>query len=366
MAAALTVLIALAVVQFVYFRVLVHRAPSPPGGPLGGGGPAPVPPAALGRRDVTVETLAGDTPGYRDGPAWQAQFSGPNALALDADGNLYVADSRNHRIRRVSPQGRTETVAGSGNDSGAALEGPALEVGLRYPSGVAVATDGSVLIADTGHHRLCRLQDGKVTTVAGGQRGWADGKGAAARFNLPATLQWGTDGALWVLDAGNRRLRRLSGDGTVTTPVQPPARISRLMGDAVGAGPHPRLMASPNGEGSPVPVNYRLGKASPGAETPSGLRLFADLSYHVILASQGDSPPLVLASRRQVGRISVGSRDDDGTRATFARPCAIVIANDRIAYVADYEGNRIRRLRLPPWLAAGQPVPRLRVGRFER
>ena len=116
--AAIATLLILASIQFVYWRLLVYRPPAlaPAGG--GGGGGGPQVPSIMGLQDVQVETLTGGTPGYRDGGAWEAQFSGPNALALQRDGNLIVTDSRNHRIRQVTPSGRATTLAGGGQAGG--------------------------------------------------------------------------------------------------------------------------------------------------------------------------------------------------------------------------------------------------------
>src|SRR4051794_24760298 len=101
--AAVAVLLILGGIQFVYWRLLVYRPPAPtaPAGGASGGGAAH--PSAIGRADVEVRTLVGDSGGYRDGALWEARFCGPNALALGADQVLYVADSRNHRVRAISP-----------------------------------------------------------------------------------------------------------------------------------------------------------------------------------------------------------------------------------------------------------------------
>src|SRR5947209_15676488 len=96
---ALALLLVLGVIQYSYWRALVYKelVQSPRPG-AGGGGPAPGG-VTVGRDDVEVDTFAGDAPGYEDGPGWQARFCGPSALALAPDGSLLVADSRNHRIR---------------------------------------------------------------------------------------------------------------------------------------------------------------------------------------------------------------------------------------------------------------------------
>src|SRR5438270_761957 len=110
--AAIATLVILAIIQLVYWRLLVYQPPPNGPGQQGPGGSGAIPPMALGREDVTVETFAGSAPGYADGPGWQARFAGPNALAFAPDGSLLVTDSRNHRLRKVSPVGVVSTVAG--------------------------------------------------------------------------------------------------------------------------------------------------------------------------------------------------------------------------------------------------------------
>src|SRR5438067_2422852 len=108
--AALAIVLILAAVQFFYWRLLVYRPTvrAPMGG--GGGGMPPGPQVSVGLDSVQVELFAGGDPGYVDGPAWRSRFCGPNALALERDGSLLVADSRNHRIRRVTRAGVVSTV----------------------------------------------------------------------------------------------------------------------------------------------------------------------------------------------------------------------------------------------------------------
>src|SRR5579872_34187 len=116
--AAIATLVVLASIQLVYWRLLVYRPPEN-GRTGGGGGPmAPPPEIAQGRADVLVELFAGNGPGYRDGPAWQAQFSGPAGITAAADGNFLVADSRNHRIRLLNRFGHVTTLAGGGDPGG--------------------------------------------------------------------------------------------------------------------------------------------------------------------------------------------------------------------------------------------------------
>lgn len=367
---AIATLVILALIQAVYWRLLVYREAGPPGGGGGGGG-GPMVAVIVGREDVLVESLVGGGPGYRDGAGWQAQLNGPNALAVEPDGSLLVADSRNHRIRRMNPRGSLITVAGGegAGEGGGRRDGPALEALFRFPSGVAVGEDGAIYIADTGNHRICRLVADRVMTLAGGpegEAGKADGIGSGARFRFPASLVWEGQ-SLWVADLGNAAVRRVEPDGRVTTPVEVPAAVRNALGDVDSRRSGQMIRGSDEGLGFPMPVDMQLGRRSAAARLGSGYQVFADPEYHAVMAQRGEEPPMLLAGRRFAGQpSSPGSNDGMGNKAGFAVPCAAVVGTDGRIYVADYEGNRIRRLRLPNWMTAGSEPPQQQRGRWRR
>jgi hypothetical protein len=172
----------------------------------------------------SVSTLGGTAfvEGLRDGPAAEALFRRPTHAAADAAGNVFVADTGNHAVRLVrADAARTvETVAGDGT-AGAEV-GPGTETRLRSPQGIAVAPDGTVYVADTGNHRILRLRpkgDAWVAEVLAGVAGWTglvDGTGPAARFASPAGLAL-AGGALYVADRENHAIRRVDAGGTART-----------------------------------------------------------------------------------------------------------------------------------------------------
>jgi len=123
----------------------------------------------VGRADVAVVTLAGDQqPGSSDGPGHAARFDRPTGLALDGAGNIYVADTGNNRIRRISAEGDTTTIAGG--ESGF-VDGPAISARFTAPTSVCVGPDQSIYVADTGNHSIRRILNGQVTTIAAGPPG---------------------------------------------------------------------------------------------------------------------------------------------------------------------------------------------------
>ncbi len=163
--------------------------------------------------DGTVSTLAGGAAGHADGQGAAAKFYGPIGVAVDGNGQVYVADYINRRLRRITPEGQVSTIAGSGAHG--FLDGDALTAQFRWPWSVALGPDGRVYVGDTGNHRLRMLYKGVVNTIAGGPAGATDGVGAAARFSSPTLISTDVHGNIWVADFGNSRIRqaRATADG---------------------------------------------------------------------------------------------------------------------------------------------------------
>src|ERR1051325_1738267 len=178
--------------------------------------------------DGSVTSIAGGVEGYGDGD--NAQFNSPSGLAVAPDGSLIVADTGSNRIRRVSIQGETSTIAGDGRAGYA--DGPANQAQFNGPIGVAVDAHGNIYVADSYNDRIRLITpDGRVSTVAGkGTPGYADGDRNNALFDTPSGIAVASDSSLIVADTGNDRLRRISPDGNVTTL---PAELSSPIGLAI-------------------------------------------------------------------------------------------------------------------------------------
>jgi hypothetical protein len=169
----------------------------------------------------TVTTLAGSSSvrGNNDATGTAATFSSPLGLALDSAGNLYVADEMNHTIRRVTPGGIVSTYAGSAGNPGTA-NGPLLTARFNHPSGVALDSAGNLYVADTFNHTLRKITPaGIVSTLAGleGVAGAADGAGSSALFNKPTGLAIDSSGNIYAADTANSSIRKITPAGTVTT-----------------------------------------------------------------------------------------------------------------------------------------------------
>jgi len=273
----------------------------------------------------TISTIAGVGPSRYNGddiPAVGAALNTPMAVAVDSAGNLFIADSQNHRIRRVdAASGRITTVAGTGERGYAGDGAAATEALLSYPLGVAVDGSGNLFIADTQNARIRRVStSGVITTIAGtGQWGYSGdgGPASSAQFNQPADVAVDGPAALLISDQHNHRIRRIDlATGVVTT--------------VVGNGE-----AGFSGDGG-VATLARLNLP---------LRVLRDSVGDLVVTDYGNQR--VRKVVRTTGVITTvggdGSRAGDPTKS-FAEPGGLVIAADGSVYVADASWCWIRRL----------------------
>ena len=208
---------------------------------LAGAGVAPVFPTVVERppppTDVgdaaLVQVVAGTgEPGYVDGPAASAQFDAPAGVAVDLSGNIYVTEARNHRLRKITPDGMVSTLAGGG-PSGVTTgprysDGKGDHAGFSVPTGIAVALDGTIYVSDSHNNSIRKVTpDGHVSNLAGdGDTGFEDSTVPTdATFAYPRGLAIGPDGALYVADAYNSAIRRIDAKG-VTTVAQGKTELS--------------------------------------------------------------------------------------------------------------------------------------------
>ncbi len=169
-------------------------------------------------RVVTVNSVAvagAGMGGFKDGPIKDALFRGPNNMAIDKAGNIFIADADNYRIRKITPAGIVSTVAGG---KAGYKDGPASKARFGYPTGVAVDDEGNIFVADRGTHTIRKITpDGIVTTIAGNVNpGYADGRGIMSHFKEPIGVAV-YNGVVYVTDSGNNAVRKIMPDGRILT-----------------------------------------------------------------------------------------------------------------------------------------------------
>jgi uncharacterized protein (TIGR03437 family) len=174
-----------------------------------------------------IQTVAGTgTAGYGgDGSTALAELNGPTGLAFDGNGNLYIADTQNNRVRMINQAGVTSTIAGTGTAGFSGDGGAAASAELSYPSAIAVDASGDIFIADAGNNRVRLIApNGTINTIAGsGDAAYNGDTGSALQIALlnPEGLALDGQGHIWVSDTGNNRVRLLTATQTVVTPPQP-------------------------------------------------------------------------------------------------------------------------------------------------
>lgn len=162
-----------------------------------------------------VTTIAGSAQGFSDGTGTSAQFYNPRGIVVDNSGNLYVADSGNHKIRKITPAGVVTTVAGSTNGY---ADGTGTSAQFSFPFDLTMDKAGNLFVADSNNHKIRKITPaGVVTTVAGSSQGFADGTALTSQFSNPSNVKFDSFGNLFISDVSNNRIRKMNASGNVTT-----------------------------------------------------------------------------------------------------------------------------------------------------
>lgn len=304
--------------------------------------------------DGILTAVAGN--GYRSysgdfAAAARAQLNAPAGMAIDNAGNLYFADSLNHRVRRISPGGTVETVAGNGIPGFSGDAGHALQAELNNPQGVALDNAGNLYIVDTGNNRIRRVTpSGAIGTVAGNGNAafFGDGTRAiAAAIRAPSAVAVDGDGNLYIADTLNHRIRRVNGSGIIDTIVGRTAGFSGDGGPAIQA-----LLSNPASIALDAAGNLYI------ADTGNGRIRKVLAGTHIIstiAAGEGTSRPRAVtldvagnvyfsdAAQNRVSRIAT-----DGT-------VAVVAGEGTCCYSGDGGAAASARLNAP-WGAASDPA----------
>ncbi len=290
-----------------------------------------------------VTTVAGDgITGFRGdgGPAIKAELNSPTGVAVAPDGSLYIADARNCRIRRVDSHGIITTVAGTGIPCYAssafsaafhdAYRGdgiPALDAELADPAAIAFDGQGDLYIADSGDDRIRRVDPrGIITTVAGtGGHGFSGdgGPATAAMFRFPTDIAFGPDGSLYIVDLVNERVRRVSPQGVVTTIAGTGTR-----GTAAEEGPA---------------LDAQLDLGTGALTVDQAGDVYVTSARHVLrIDTRGKISPVA-----GIGKIGLLGDGGPASKATIAQPASLAL-DDGVLYVTDNLINLVRAVRVAP------------------
>ena len=276
----------------------------------------------------TITTIAGTEErgfGGDGGPATQAPLFLPTGVAVDGEGNLYIADQYNHRIRRVDSTGTITTIAGTGERRFGGDGGPAIRAQLDAPSGVAVDGAGNLYIADASNHRIRKVDSiGTITTIAGtGEQGFGGNGGSASQAHLFFPTGVAVDGAgnLYIADVGNHRIRKVDSTGTITT----------------FAGTGERGFGGPGGPA----VQAQLDAPSGVAVDEAGNLYIADQYNNRIRRVDSTGTITTIAGTEERGFSGDGG---PAIQARLSLPYSVAVDSAGNLYIADQYNNRIRRV----------------------
>jgi sugar lactone lactonase YvrE len=285
--------------------------------------------------DGIISTVAGN--GVRGfsgdgGRATRARLNAPRSVALDSRGNLYIADTGNNRVRRVTRSGIISTVAGTGALGFSGDKGPARRAKLAYPAGITVDRAGNLYIADAVNYRVRKVnRSGIITTIAGtGVRafGGDNGPATAARFNLPSSVVVDPAGNIFIADTSNQRIRVISGGGTIRT---------------IAGGQRGFL-----GDGGPASLS-RLNTPLAMTLDEFGNLYFADAGngrIRVIYAAANPDATIDTVAGNGAPA-TVPTTDGVPARATnLVAPAGVAVSPDGLLYIVDAGDNRIRLVEL--------------------
>jgi len=268
---------------------------------------------------LNVITMAGSgTAGKANGTGTAASFNRPFSVAVDASGNVYVADQSNHLIRKITSGEVVSTVAGSGSSGSA--NGTGTAASFSFPQGVAVdTTSGNIYVADAGNNLIRKITPaGVVSTFAGsGQTGSINGTGTAASFTSPSDVAIDALGNIYVADLGNYIIRKITPGGVVST--------------FAGSG----QQGSANGTGTAASFTQPVGVA-------------VDASGNVYVSDQGTNQIRKITPDGTVttlaGSGSSGSANGYGATASFYYPIDLAVDASGNVYVADSWNSLIRKI----------------------
>lgn len=280
--------------------------------------------------DGRVVLVAGQprVAGFDDGDREEATLNSPHGLTLDPAGNIYVCDYFNHAIRKISPSGEVSTFVGGGG--GGFRDGGPEEARLLFPIAIVRDSRGNLWVLESGNHALRKITpQRRVITVAGsGYPGYRDGSGRQAQFSSPVGLAIDRQDNLYIVDAGNRCIRKVTPDGMVSTYTDLAFRGWTIRGELAGGL---SFSTTGGGHGGGVAVDQ------------DGNLYIADGGRHIVYQiNAAERTVEILAGTGRPGWI-----DGNGKFARFNEPVEICVGEKpNVFYVCDYRNAAIRRITI--------------------
>jgi len=279
--------------------------------------------------DGNVTVYAGSkTSGFKDGNVQEARFNGPCGMTVDKHGNLFVCDYYNHCIRKITPNGQVSTYAGIG--LAGYKDGPADQAMFNRPLAICVDKQDNLYVADFENHAIRKITpDGKVSTFVGGKMGFKDGTGEYAQIAGPASLSIDKNGNIFMVDVYNSAIRKITPSGYTTTVLSKDLKgfvdstfvIGQINFQSSGLG-------SGNGGGVLVDEDGDLYIA----DGPGNVVLFVNMSTKVVKVLAGNGTP--------------GLIDGEGFKARFNDPVELAKDPRGFIFVADFNNHAVRKIEI--------------------
>lgn len=281
--------------------------------------------------DGKISTIAGTgTKGFSGdcGPAVSAQLNVPRGVAVDSAGSVYIADSDNHRVRKITADGKICTVVGTGTKGFGGDGGPATAAQLDDPRGVAVDSAGVLYVSEYNNRRVRKITtDGLISTVAGTGTAGSDGDGGPAvlaQLNRPRGVAVGRAGDLYIVDAGSHRVRKVAADGKIST--------------VAGAG-----TKGFNGDGGPATA-AQLDSPFEVAVDSIGTLYIGEFGNHRVRKITADGKISTIAG---TGTADFAGDGGPAASAQLNNPIGVAVDRANTLYIADHANSRVRKVSLP-------------------
>ncbi|TXN35210.1 hypothetical protein FVB32_11515 [Flagellimonas hymeniacidonis] len=261
-----------------------------------------------------VSTFSGGTRGFEDGDATTAKYEYPTGITIDNDGNLYVTDASKHAIRKITPEGIVTTLAGNGSEGDA--DGTGEDAQFYWPQDIAFR-NGLLYVADMNNNSIRKVTlNGEVTTLAGGNQGDSDGQGINAQFKVPHGIATDAQGNIYVADTGNDKIKKVTPQGLVTT-----------------------IAGTIAGYEDGVSTQARFNNPTDIIIDDMGTLFIVDRYNYKIRSMSSDGTVTTIAG------LGIGDVDGLTTQAKFRYPNGIVQDTEGIIYVMDSENHKIKTIK---------------------